>query len=140
MKDLMNGGGDLVNQVKNFDVVEQFNSLREIIGSFLKSYKQNNSQKLILIDTFILFCFITFVIQFLYVLVNGVYPMNSLLAGLICSLGSITLSGKNNLTIVSLRFQVNPKTKVDGYSNEKAFAEFLVSSFILYFVCFNFLG
>jgi hypothetical protein len=92
----MSGGGDIVNQVKNFDLVEQYHSLREIVGSFLKSYKQNNSQKIIVIDTFIVFCFLTFVIQFLYVVVNGVYPMNSLLAGLICSLGSITLSGKTH--------------------------------------------
>lgn len=93
MKDLISGGGDIVKQVKNFDLIEQYHSLKEIIKSFLVSYKENNSQKLILIDTFIVFCFLTFVIQFLYVIVGGLYPMNSLLAGLICSLGSITLSG-----------------------------------------------
>ncbi len=93
MKDIISGGGDIVNQVKNFDVVEQYQSLREIISSFLKSYKENNSHKLLLIDTFIVFCFIIFVIQFIYVVFNGVYPMNSLLAGLICALGSITLAG-----------------------------------------------
>ncbi len=95
MKGIISGGGNIVNQVKNFDVVEQYHSLKEIIGSFLESYKENNTWKLRLIDTFIVFCFITFIIQFLYVVVNGLYPMNCLLSGLICSIGSITLAGKN---------------------------------------------
>jgi len=59
--------------------------------------------------------------------------MNALISGLVCSIGSITLT-------VALRFQVNPKTKTDDYKTEKAFIEYLVASLILYFVCINFLG
>lgn len=84
---------DMINEVRNVDVFEQYIQLKEIISTFLESYKQNNSWKIRLIDSFIVFCAFTFIIQFLYVVVNGVYPMNSLLAGLICSIGSITLAG-----------------------------------------------
>lgn len=44
------------------------------------------------------------------------------------------------INIVALRFQINPNTKTDDYSNEKAFAEYLFASLILYFVCINYLG
>jgi hypothetical protein len=44
------------------------------------------------------------------------------------------------LFIVSLRLQINPATKTDKYSNEKAIAEYLFGSLILYFVCINYLG
>ena len=85
---------DFVNEIKNLDVYEQYSHLREIISTFLDSYKQNNSWKIRLIDIFIVFCAFTFIVQFAYVALNGLYPMNSLLAGLLCSLGSITLAGK----------------------------------------------
>lgn len=85
---------DLVNDIKNFDLIEQVVTLKEITGTFLESYKQNNSWKIRLIDTFIVFNFLVLILQFLYIVLNGVYPMNSLIAGLICAIGSITLAGK----------------------------------------------
>jgi len=84
---------DIIKDVKDIDVVEQYSALKEIISTFLESYKQNNSWKIRLIDSFIVFCALTFVIQFAYIIINGLFPMNSLIAGLVCSIGSITLAG-----------------------------------------------
>ena len=40
----------IIEQVKNFDIVEQAQSAKEILSSFLLSYKQQNSWKIRLID------------------------------------------------------------------------------------------
>jgi hypothetical protein len=82
-------------KLRNFDIVEQYISIKEIITTFLENYKQNNPWRLRLIDSFIVFNAILFILQFVYVLINGLFPMNSLIAGLVCCLGSITLAGKN---------------------------------------------
>jgi hypothetical protein len=86
---------DMINEVRNLDVLEQYDALKEIISTFLDSYKQNNTWKIRLVDSFIVFCALTLVIQIAYVILNGLFPMNALLAGIICSVGSITLAGKN---------------------------------------------
>jgi oligosaccharyltransferase complex subunit epsilon len=124
---------DKINEIRNIDIYEQYETLRQIITSFIGSYEQTTSWKIKLIDSYIVFSGLVFVVQLIYVVLNGLYPMNSLLAGLIVCIGSITLT-------VSLRLQVNPITKVDSYSNEKAFAEYLFASLLLYIACINFLG
>lgn len=85
---------DIINDIRNVDILDQYNSLQEIIVTFFKSYKENNSWKIRLIDSFIVFNAAIFVLQFLYIIINGLYPMNSLIAGLVCAIGSITLAGK----------------------------------------------
>jgi hypothetical protein len=124
---------DKINEIKNIDLYEQYETLKQIIDSFVSSYHQSTTWKIKLIDSYIVFSALVFAIQFIYIILNGLYPMNSLLAGLIVCIGSITLT-------VSLRLQVNPITKVDGYSNEKAFAEYLFASLLLFIACINFLG
>ncbi len=85
---------DVISDLKNIDVKEQYHTVMEITSAFLESYKRNNSWKIRLIDTFIVFNGVLFVVQLLYVLLNGLFPMNALISGLICCLGSITLAGK----------------------------------------------
>lgn len=85
---------DLINDIKNFDTVENYNSLKEITNTFISSYKENNSWKIRLIDSFIIFNFALLLIQILYCTIVGLDPMESLISGWVCTIGSITLSGK----------------------------------------------
>lgn len=82
-----------INEIKSIDVLEQMESAKEILNSFFKSYKNQNSWKIRLLDSYVVFCFVVFVITFAYVILNGLYPMNAILASLICSLGSMILAG-----------------------------------------------
>ena len=87
----------LIQQINNFDIIEQLEIGKEIISSFLVSYKQQNSWKIRLIDSFIVFCGILLIIQFVFAFLNGLYPMNSVISGLVVCIGSITLAGKNKI-------------------------------------------
>ena len=102
---------DVLNDIINFDDVEQMSSLQEIIKTFLSSYKENNSWKIRLIDSFIVFNLAIFIIQVLYILINGLFPMNSLIAGLVCAVGSITLSGINIIYKSFLKISCKSKNK-----------------------------
>jgi len=84
-----------ISEIKTIDVFEQYEAAKDIINSFLTSYKNQNSWKIRLLDSYVVFCFIIFVVTFVYVILNGLYPMNAILASLICSLGSMILAGKN---------------------------------------------
>ncbi len=58
--------------------------------------------------------------------------MNSFLSGIMACKGT-------EILLVYLRVQVNPKTKSPTDSPEKIYAEYF-ASFILCFVCINFMG
>ena len=124
---------DLIDKLKNLDVKEEYNNLVEVLKTFYENYTEANSQKLRLIDTFVVFSFLIFCVQIVYLFFNGLDPMNSFLSGVVACVGTITL-------LVCLRLHVNPKTKLPTDSPEKVYAEFLIASFILYFVCINFMG
>ena len=124
---------DFIDRLKSLDIKQEINNLIELIETFYQNYKETNSQKLRLIDTFVVFSFLVFYIQLVYVFFNGLDPMNSFLSGVMACLGTIIL-------LVCLRLHVNPKTKLPTDSPEKIYAEYLIASFILYFVCINFMG
>ena len=124
---------DLIDRLKTLDIKEEIKNLFELIETFYENYKEANSQKLRLIDTFVVFSFLVFCVQFVYVFFNGLDPMNSFLSGVMACLGTMVL-------LVCLRLHVNPKTKLPTDSPEKVYAEYLIASFILYFVCINFMG
>ena len=123
----------LVDKIKDFSLKEEIEKLKELFQSFYQNYKDANSEKIRLIDIFIVFSGIILVLQIIYMLTNGLDPMNSLIAGLISCIGSITL-------LVCLRLHVNPKTKLPENSTEQVYAEFFVACLILFFVCINFVG
>ena len=126
-----------ISEIKRIDIFEQIEAAKDIFNSFLIRYKETNSWKIRIIDSYILFCFTIFIITMLYVVLNGLFPMNAMLASLVCSIGSITLAGNFYfLILVALRMQI----KTSDYSNEKAVGEYLFASLILYFVCINYLG
>ena len=124
---------DIVDKLRNLEIKEEIKNLIELLETFYENYKETNSQKLRLIDTFILFSFLIFCVQFVYVFFNGLDPMNSFLSGIMACIGTAIL-------LVCLRLHVNPKTKLPSDSPEKVYAEYLIASFILYFVCVNFMG
>ena len=124
---------DIIERIRNLEIKEEIKNLIELIETFYENYKETNSQKLRLIDTFILFSLAIFGVQFIYVFFNGLDPMNSFLSGIMACIGTAIL-------LVCLRLHVNPKTKLPTDSPEKIYAEYLIASFILYFVCVNFMG
>ena len=124
---------DIIERIRNLEIKEEIKNLIELLETFYENYKETNSQKLRLIDTFILFSFLIFCVQFVYVFFNGLDPMNSFLSGIMACVGTAIL-------LVCLRLHVNPKTKLPSDSPEKVYAEYLIASFILYFVCVNFMG
>ncbi len=124
---------EIIDKLKNLEIKEEIKNLVELIQTFYENYKETNSQKLRLIDTFVVFSFLIFCIQLVYVFLNGLDPMNSFLSGVMACLGTCIL-------LVCLRLHVNPKTKLPTDSPEKVYAEYLIASFILYFVCINFMG
>ena len=124
---------DIIERIRNSEIKEEITNFIELIETFYENYKETNSQKLRLIDTFILFSLAIFGVQFIYVFFNGLDPMNSFLSGIMACIGTAIL-------LVCLRLHVNPKTKLPSDSPEKVYAEYLIASFILYFVCVNFMG
>ena len=124
---------DIVDKLRNLEIKEEIKNLIELLETFYENYKQTNSQKLRLIDTFIVFSFLIFCVQMVYVVLNGLDPMNSFLSGIMACVGTAIL-------LVCLRLHVNPSTKLPTDSPEKVYAEYLIASFILYFVCVNFMG
>ena len=124
---------DIVDKLRNLEIKEEIKNLIELLETFYENYKQTNSQKLRLIDTFIVFSFLIFCLQVVYVFLNGLDPMNSFLSGIMACVGTAIL-------LVCLRLHVNPATKLPTDSPEKVYAEYLIASFILYFVCVNFMG
>lgn len=124
---------DLIDRLRTINIREEINNLIELLETFYENYKEGTSQKLRLIDTFVVFSFLVFCIQIAYVFFNGLDPMNSFLSGVMACVGTIIL-------LVCLRLHVNPETKLRTDSPEKIYAEYLIASFILYFVCINFMG
>jgi hypothetical protein len=74
--------------------ITQIQNALEVGSAFLTSYNEKYSWKIKLIDSFIVFNVILFVLQLVYAFLIGLYPLNAILSGLMCSMGSITLSGK----------------------------------------------
>ena len=124
---------ELIDKLRNIEIKEEIKNLIELIETFYENYKETNSQKLRLIDTFIVFSFLIFCLQVVYVFLNGLDPMNSFLSGVMACMGT-------GILLVCLRLHVNPKTKLPTDSPEKVYAEYLIASLILYFVCINFMG
>ena len=111
------------------EINEHFNSLVDIISSFISSYKSKNSWKIRVIDSFIVFNFMLFIIQIAYMLLVGTYPKNSFLSGVICNIGTIAITSSLRLSFLN-----------DSKSKQRIFLEYLICSFIFYLVIVNFLG
>ncbi|KIJ56574.1 hypothetical protein M422DRAFT_72781 [Sphaerobolus stellatus SS14] len=105
------------------------------VDSLLKSYNEKTSNRLKLIDAFLVFIMLSGVFQFLYCVLITNFPFNAFLAGFTSSVGQFVLTA-------SLRSQVNPANRAQfkEVSPERAFADYALGSIVLHFFVFNFLG
>ena len=121
---------DIIDKLRNIEIKEEIKNLIELIQTFFENYKETNSQKLRLIDTFIVFSFLIFCIQVVYVVFNGLDPMNSFLSGIMACVGThfrtrwkireemsealIILSAKSSTAVRIEERQTNNKTRSTG--------------------------
>jgi len=105
------------------------------VQSLLKSYNENTSSRLKLIDAFLLFLMLSGIIQFVYCILVTNFPFNAFLSGFGSCVGQFVLTA-------SLRSQVNPANRAEfkEVSPERAFADFAMGSIVLHFFVYNFLG
>merc|ERR1712004_326491 len=99
------------------------------------SYMKNTSQKLKLIDAYLLYILLTGAIQFVYCCMVGTFPFNAFLSGFISCVASFILG-------VNLRMQTNPENSqhFDHIIPERAFADFIFAHVLLHLVVVNFIG
>ncbi|KAI6105411.1 defender against death DAD protein [Pisolithus sp. B1] len=100
-----------------------------------KSYSQNTSDRLKLVDAFLVFIMLSGIVQFAYCVLVTNFPFNAFLAGFASCIGQFVLTA-------SLRAQVNPenRSEFNDVSPERAFADFTLGSIVLHFFVYNFLG
>ncbi|KAI6033944.1 DAD/Ost2 [Pisolithus microcarpus] len=100
-----------------------------------KSYIQHTSDRLKLIDAFLVFIMFSGIMQFAYCVLVTNFPFNAFLAGFASCVGQFVLTA-------SLRAQVNPenRSEFNDVSPERAFADFTLGSIVLHFFVYNFLG
>ncbi|KAL4234653.1 Dolichyl-diphosphooligosaccharide-protein glycosyltransferase subunit dad1 [Mactra antiquata] len=109
--------------------------LTSVVYKFYDEYMNSTSKRLKIIDSYLLYIFLTGVFQFCYCALVGTFPFNSFLSGFISAVGSFVIA-------VCLRLQVNPQNKSDfaGISPERAFADFIFANLVLHLVVINFIG
>ncbi|CAG2108293.1 unnamed protein product [Medioppia subpectinata] len=107
----------------------------EVMFRFYEEYSAKTSNRLKIIDAYLLYILLTGVIQFLYCCLVGTFPFNSFLSGFISTVASFVLG-------VCLRLQTNPQNKYEfrELSQERAFADFIFAHVVLHLVVINFIG
>ncbi|KAF4520406.1 hypothetical protein B566_EDAN003974 [Ephemera danica] len=110
-------------------------NLGEVLTRFYSEYMKHTSKRLKLIDAYVLYVFLTGVVQFIYCCLVGTFPFNSFLSGFISCVTCFVLA-------VCLRLQVNPANKSQfwGISPERGFADFIFAHCILHLTVINFIG
>mmetsp|Transcript_56952 Transcript_56952/g.90746 ORF Transcript_56952/g.90746 Transcript_56952/m.90746 type:complete len:121 (-) Transcript_56952:503-865(-) len=98
-------------------------------------YQSSMATHLKVIDMYIVYIILTAFAQIAYAAVIGTtYPFNSLLSGVCACIGSFVLA-------VSLRFQLNANNDREyNFSQERAFADFIIGNVILHFTVISYLG
>ncbi|GLU17541.1 hypothetical protein SLE2022_339030 [Rubroshorea leprosula] len=90
--------------------------------------------KLNIIDLYIGFAPLTALIQIIYMAMDGSFPFNAFLSGVLSCIGSAVLA-------ICLRIKLNKGNKeFKDLSPEQAFADFVFCSSVLYLVVMNFFG
>lgn len=70
-------------------------SVIAVLGKFWQEYAKNTGKKLKIIDAYLLYIFLTGVIQFVYCCLVGTFPFNSFLSGFISCISCFILAGMN---------------------------------------------
>jgi len=68
--------------------------LVQIFHEFWGEYSRRTSQRLKIIDLFLIYIMLTGVFQFVYVALVGTFPFNSFLSGFISTIGTFVLTGE----------------------------------------------
>ena len=100
-----------------------------------KAYISETPSHFKLIDAFLLFLFVTGVLQFVYCVVLSDYPFNSFLAGFAATVGQFVLT-------LALRMQIGARADTKDrprVTEGRALAEFVLASVVLHFFVVNFL-
>ncbi|XP_065341349.1 dolichyl-diphosphooligosaccharide--protein glycosyltransferase subunit DAD1 [Cloeon dipterum] len=110
-------------------------NLGQVVSRFYGEYMKSTSKRLKIIDAYLLYIFLTGVVQFVYCCFVGTFPFNSFLSGFISTVSCFILG-------VCLRLQVNPENKSQflGISPERGFADFIFAHIILHLTVVNFIG
>jgi len=106
--------------------------MTSIYTRFVKSYTESTPIQAKIVDTFLLFVVLTGIIQFVYMIIAGTYPYNAFLASFGTSCGLFCNAS-------NLRIQLHPQNE-SKISPERAFADFLFSSAVLFFFAICFVG
>jgi oligosaccharyltransferase complex subunit epsilon len=102
-----------------------------ILGRLWTSYLKTDST-LLIIDALLVFIMFTGIIQFIYMCIVGTYPYNAFLSGFGCSVGMF-------VNTANMRIQLN-KDNDFKISNERAYADYMFSSLVLFVFCICFVG
>ncbi|WWC90167.1 uncharacterized protein L201_005100 [Kwoniella dendrophila CBS 6074] len=110
-------------------------ALQSSFQTLLDNYQTTIPARVKLIDSFLLFIFLSGILQFAYRVLVTSYPFYAFAGGFGSTVGQFVL-------LAGLRAQVAPGR--DGefkeVSQERAFADFCAASVILHLFAFNFLG
>eukprot|EP00475_Leptophrys_vorax_P015579 TRINITY_DN2188_c0_g1_i1.p1 TRINITY_DN2188_c0_g1~~TRINITY_DN2188_c0_g1_i1.p1 ORF type:complete len:112 (-),score=26.44 TRINITY_DN2188_c0_g1_i1:42-377(-) len=96
-------------------------------------YGEKTSKKVQLLDAYLLYVFITGVMQFIYMGLVGTFPFNSFLAGFLGCVACFAVG-------VSLRLQLVSPKEFDGISPEHAFLHFMICQVLIHFVVLTYIG
>lgn len=75
--------------------------VKVVAGKLYDEYTKRTPKKLKIIDAYLLYVFLTGVIQFMYCCLVGTFPFNSFLSGFISCVSCFILGGKDNNTLNS---------------------------------------
>lgn len=101
----------------------------------LRTYDKRTPGRVKMVDAFMAYLMVQGLLQFTYCVVGGGYPFNAFLSGFAATVGQFVLTA-------SLRIQTNPENRKDfaKMSDERAFADYVLSSLLLHFFCVNFIN
>eukprot|EP01038_Epipyxis_sp_PR26KG_P017122 gene17122-23563_t len=108
-------------------------AIKQVYLKVTADYSKTLTQKLLVIDAFLIYTVCTGVVQFIYMLLVGTFPFNSFLSSFICHVGLFSLG-------VSLRLQLGSASEFKNISPEKSFGDFVFCAVVLLFVVYSFLG
>mmetsp|Transcript_33837 Transcript_33837/g.46848 ORF Transcript_33837/g.46848 Transcript_33837/m.46848 type:complete len:111 (-) Transcript_33837:170-502(-) len=107
--------------------------IHHVISSLNVEYRKIPT-RLKVIDLFLVYQFLTAIVQVVYVSLIGTSSFNSFLSGFFSCVGSFVFT-------VCLRMQVNPENQeFKGISKERAYADYMVCLFLLHLSVVTFIG
>lgn len=111
------------------------NDLQSSVNTTFSNYLKEQTSKLILIDSFLVFLVALGVIQFVFCLLVGNFPFNAFLAGFISAVGQFVLT-------VSLRLQYVSSNRKDfpSVTAKRAVGDYIFASLILHFIVYHFIN